>query len=282
VTYDPRNSLFFPEKRPFFLEGSESFSVPNQLIYTRRIADPHAAAKMSGKARSLDVGVLRAVDDESLSLTQEHRPGFNILRLRRALGAQSNLGIVYTDRIDGDDFNRVAGFDTRLLLGRYIVSAQLASSFTSVAGESSHWRPLWDFGLSRTGRDWGFNVTLEGTHPEFVAGSGFVSRTGIAHANISPRRTFFPQNSIFESISTSLILDGTWDYDRFRRGTEPNDMKLQTSTNFSLRGGWRATLFTWLESFMYPADLYAGFMLEQRDASGAVVDTVPYTGTHRL
>ena len=35
---DPRQALFFPEKRPFFLEGLEQFSVPHKLIYTRRIA----------------------------------------------------------------------------------------------------------------------------------------------------------------------------------------------------------------------------------------------------
>ncbi|HEX6134470.1 MAG TPA: DUF5916 domain-containing protein [Longimicrobiales bacterium] len=282
VTYDPRASLFFPEKRPFFLDGSENFDVPNRLIYTRRITAPVTAAKLNGKIGSLNVGVLSAVDDESLSATQAGHPVFNIVRLRRDLGAQSNAGIVYTDRVDGDDYNRVAGADTRLLLGRYILAAQLASSFTSRAGQTARWSPLFDFALTRTGRDWGFNVVVEGVHPEFVASSGFISRSGIAHANISPRRTFFPQNGIIETLSTSLILDGTWDYDRFRRGTEPNDMKLQTSTNLSLRGGWRATLFTWLESFMYPADLYSRFYIERHDGAGAVIDTAGYTGTHRL
>ncbi|HEX2212461.1 MAG TPA: DUF5916 domain-containing protein, partial [Mycobacterium sp.] len=282
VSYDPRSALFFPEKRPFFLDGSENFATPNQLIYTRAISSPEAAAKLNGKVGDLNVGVLSAVDDRSLSATGTDHPVFNIVRMRRDIGEQSNAGIVYTDRIEGDDYNRVAGVDTRLLLGRYVLNGQVATSFTSAAGETAHWRPLFDFSINRPGRDWGFNAVVEGIHPEFAAGSGFISRPGIAHANFVPRKSFYPQNSVIETFSTSLILDGTWDYDRFRRGTLPNDIKVNTNTTFVLRGGWRTTVYTWLESFMYPADLYRNYYIERQDDAGAVLDTVPYTGTHRL
>jgi hypothetical protein len=49
-----------------------------------------------------------------------------------------------------------------------------------------------------------------------------------------------------------------------------------------LSGGWRGSVFTFLESFRYPAALYANYFIERRDESGAVRDTIPYTGTHRL
>ncbi|HEX2166599.1 MAG TPA: DUF5916 domain-containing protein [Longimicrobiales bacterium] len=282
ISYDPRSSLYFPEKRPFFLDGSENFATPNQLIYTRAIRSPDAAAKLNGKVGDFNVGVLTAMDDRSLSADGRTHPLFNIVRMRRDLGEQSNAGIVYTDLIEGDDYNRVAGVDTRLMLGRYVLNGQVATSFTSAAGETAHWRPLFDFSLNRPGRGWGFNAVVEGIHPEFIAGSGFISRPGIAHVNFTPRKSFFPQNSIIETFSTSLILDGLWDYDRFRKGTVPNDIKVNTSTNFVLRGGWRTTFYTWLESFMYPADLYANYYIERQDDAGAVLDTVPYTGTHRL
>ncbi|CAN5773726.1 DUF5916 domain-containing protein [soil metagenome] len=283
VVYDPRAALFFPERRPFFLEGNENFAVPRQLIYTRRIAAPVAAAKLNGKTGGLNIGVLTAVDDKALSTTASDNPIHNLVRLRRDLGAQSNAGLVYTDFIDGDNYNRVAGVDTRLLVGgRYVLTGQLASSFTSTGGESRHWRPLFDFRLSRPGRDWGFTSVVEGVHPEFVAASGFIPRAGIARANITPRRSFFPENSKLETYSISLILDGTWDYDRFRRGTVPNDIKVNTNSNFAFRGGWNAQLYTWLESFMYPAGLYTNYFIERRDATGAPADTVPYVGTHRL
>lgn len=282
VSYDPRSALFFPEKRPFFIEGSENFATPNQLIYTRQITAPVAAAKLNGKVGDLNIGVLTAVDDELLSSSGRDNPLFNIVRLRRDLGAQSNAGLVYTDRVDGSNYNRVAGLDTRVLLGKFVFNGQVASSFTALEGTTSHWRPLFDFSLNRPGRDWGFNAVIEGVHPEFVASSGFISRTGIGHANLTPRKSFYPTNSIVEALSVQLILDGTWDYARFRRGTFPNDIKVNTSTSLSLRGGWHGSLYTWAESFMYPADLYRDYFIERHDAAGAVLDTVPYVGTHRL
>ena len=58
--YDPRRAVFFPEKRPFFLEGSEYFQAPNRLLYTRRIADPVAATKFTGKVGGTELAFLSA------------------------------------------------------------------------------------------------------------------------------------------------------------------------------------------------------------------------------
>ena len=282
VIFDPRQSISFPEKRPFFLEGAENFQVPNSLIYTRRIGAPEAAAKLAGKMGGFDVGLLSAVDQSATVGDVGHNPLYNLARLRRNVGAQSNMGFVYTDRVHGGDFNRVVGADTRLVGGRWVFSGQVASSFTEAGDVSSHGRPLFDFTLTRTGRESGFNLVVEGTHPEFIAGSGFISRTGIAHANFTPRRTFFPTGSVFESITFTPILDGTWDWDRFMDGMEPNDIKVNSNTTALLRGGWRTTLYTWSESFKYPQQLYTNYWIERRGESGEVLDTVPYVGTNRL
>jgi Domain of unknown function (DUF5916) len=282
VIYDPRQAISFPEKRPFFLEANENFQVPNSLIYTRRIVSPEAAAKVSGKVGGLNVGMLSAMDDETVA-GSDASPVYNLLRLRRDVGPQSNVGMVYTDRVHDGDYNRVLGLDTRLLLGsRYVLNGQVAGSFTRTDGASSFWRPLFDFSLARTGREAGFSLVVEGTHPDFIAGSGFLSRTGIAHAVFQPRRTWYPANSVFESITFSPIFDNTWEWDRFTKGTEPNDIKVNSSTTALLRGGWRAHVYTWTESFKYPAYLYTDYYIERRDETGAVADTVPYTGTDRL
>jgi hypothetical protein len=284
VVYDPRASIAFPEKRPFFLEASENFEVPNTLIHTRTIAAPVAAAKVSGKAGGLNVGLLSAVDDEAVSLSGADRPVFTIARLRRDLGAQSNAGFVFTDRTEGGSFNRVAGLDTRLLLGGFVFAGQLAGSSTRAqgGGTSTAARPLFDFALVKPGRARGLSITVEGVHPEFVTASGFIPRPGIARANITPRWSFFPKNSRIEALSFSAILDNTWEWDRFVNGTEPNDIKVQSRTSVNWRGGWQTSLFTFVESFKYPAFLYENFYIERRDGSGLPVDTVPYVGTDRL
>src|SRR5439155_23080151 len=91
VTLNQRFALFFPEKRPFFLEGLEQFDTPNRLIYTRQIVQPVAGAKLTGKAGGMNVAYLAAVDQTDAA-TDAH-PLFNLLRLRRDLGASSTLGV---------------------------------------------------------------------------------------------------------------------------------------------------------------------------------------------
>src|SRR5437879_8114148 len=115
LAFDPRQALFFPEKRPFFLEGSELFQVPQNLIYTRRIVQPVAAVKLTGTTFGTDIGLLSAVDQKFASVTGTDNPIFNILRAQRSLGRGSRVGLAYTDRIEGGDYNRVAEVDSRLV-----------------------------------------------------------------------------------------------------------------------------------------------------------------------
>src|SRR5205823_2633377 len=64
VTVNQRFEVFFPEKRPFFLENSDFFNTPIQLLFTRRIADPKFGARLTGKVGRYQIGMLFA-DDKS-------------------------------------------------------------------------------------------------------------------------------------------------------------------------------------------------------------------------
>ncbi|MGD8278376.1 MAG: DUF5916 domain-containing protein [Gemmatimonadota bacterium] len=277
LSYDPRQALYFPEKRPFFLEASENFNTPNSLIYTRRIAAPVAAAKFTGKVSGLDVGLLSAVDDDASSSTGDH-PVYNLLRLRRDIGTSSTAGIVYTDRVEGERTNRVAAADARLVFGGlYSVQLQGGASFTQVPGRTENWRPIFTLNAARRGRRFGLTTLLEGTHDEFRAASGFVTRPGIVHALIRPSLTRYGEpGALVESSTTSITLDGTWLYDRFMNGVPADDQKLHLGNSFTLRGGWRLSGTLLLESFKYPAELYRDYWIDTG------TDTVPYTGTDRI
>src|SRR5467141_2646502 len=72
VTVNERFAVFFPEKRPFFLEGLEQFDTPNALIYTPRISAPVDAAKLTGKIGGTGVAYIGAIDDNNLSATGDH------------------------------------------------------------------------------------------------------------------------------------------------------------------------------------------------------------------
>ena len=110
-TFDPRSALFFPEKRPFFLDGAEQFNTPNNLIYTRRIVAPEAAVKLTGKVvGDRRRGPFGASMTASTSLSAREHPVFNIVRLQHDLPRSSKVGMVYTDRIEGAEFEpRVRG-----------------------------------------------------------------------------------------------------------------------------------------------------------------------------
>ena len=57
-----RFALFFPERRPFFLEGADFFLTPMNVIFTRTVANPRAGAKVTGKEGPHAVGFFLTQD----------------------------------------------------------------------------------------------------------------------------------------------------------------------------------------------------------------------------
>ncbi|MEO8946691.1 MAG: DUF5916 domain-containing protein, partial [Gemmatimonadaceae bacterium] len=193
LSYDPRQALFYPERRPFFLDGIEQFTMPSNLIYTRQIVQPTAAGKLTGTIAGTNVALLTAADDPRTSVTGADHPLFAIGRVQRDLGNASRVGLVYTDREDGQDYNRVAGADTRLIFDKiYTVSAQLAGSETELAGKATA-GPLWNFAFDRNGRTFGLNYSIRAIDPEFQTQSGFISRNNIATIDLSHRLSYLGQ-----------------------------------------------------------------------------------------
>jgi hypothetical protein len=280
LVFDPRLALFFPEKRPFFLEGLEQFSSPNSLIYTRRIVQPVAAAKLTGKVSGFGIGFLSAVDDRAYSASGTDNPVYNIVRARRDLGGQSTLGLVYTDKIDGSNYNRVAAVDTRLVFGGvYTARAQIGESFSRTSGTTRD-APLWAWSLNRSGRQFGFTYTLGGIAPDFRAASGFVSRPGIASTTIDHSFTLYGRpGAALESWNGDILLYGRWNYDRLRAGLMPDDQQFHINSTWTVHG-WSLYGGVFLETFHYDSALYAGYALQH--AAGGVTDTLPFVGTARI
>jgi hypothetical protein len=281
VTFDPRSALFFAERRPFFLDGIEQFQTPRTLIYTRRIVEPKVAAKLTGRLSGTNVAWLTAVDDQSLSPDSNDYPVFNLLRVTRDLGSNSRLGLAYTDRIVGRDYNRVVDVDGRLVFRElYSASFQAAASRTRRDGRTTT-APLWDAKVERNGRTFGFTYQVAGIDPDFRTESGFISRGGIGRGVADHRYTVYGRpGSPVESFTGSVLLDGTWQYDRMVNGLSSQDRKLHLNTFTQFRGGWVVGAASLIETFGYDADLYRDYAIEV--PLGAGLDTVPYVGTPRL
>ncbi len=281
--FDPRNELFFSEKRPFFLDGIELFNTPNSLIYTRRIVQPMGAAKLTGKGFGTDIALLSAVDDPGVSATGDVHPVYNLLRLQRDVGAQSRVGVVYTDQVVGSDYNRVAGADARILFGEvYSVQLQLVGSRTRTGGITTT-APMWYTRFVRNGRTFGFRFTANASDPDFRARSGFFPRPGLSHVNFDPRVTVYGQpGSLVESVTGDVNLDGLYRYDQFATSEGMQEEKMHFNGNVRLRGGWNVGASMLVEAFGYPAEVYSDYRIELPRADASGVDTVPFVGSPRI
>ncbi|OLD16314.1 MAG: hypothetical protein AUJ01_10675 [Acidobacteria bacterium 13_1_40CM_3_65_5] len=278
LAFDPRQALFFSEKRPFFLEGSELFQVPQSLIYTRRIVQPVAAVKLTGNAGGTDIGFLSAVDQKFASASGADNPIFNILRAQRSLGHGSRIGMAYTDRIEGGNYNRVAEVDSRLVFKDiYGLNLQLAGSRTR-AGAVTTTAPLWLAQFTIQHRIWGLRSVFAGIADDFRSASGFIGRAGIVHSYVDPSYTTYGKpGALLQRFTGDIVVDGIWQYQNFIHGRRIQDQKLHFNGNAALRGGWNIGGGYFVESFGYDSALYASYRLEVPKAGGGL-DTIPFVG----
>lgn len=122
ITINSSFSASFPEKREFFLEGSDNFKGSRMnLVHTRQIAAPNYGLKFTGKQGQHNYGVLLADDEETYIILPgpqgdeevelETASKVAIGRYRMDVGAQSNIGVIFTQRQSDDYKNTVASID---------------------------------------------------------------------------------------------------------------------------------------------------------------------------
>ncbi|MGH9788787.1 MAG: DUF5916 domain-containing protein [Candidatus Acidiferrales bacterium] len=152
VTVNQRFEVFFPEKRPFFLENASYFRTPIDLVFTRRIADPQFGVRGTGKLGKWALGAF-VIDDESpgkLVPAKDPLHGkralFGILRVNRDIGRQSTLGFILTDREFEGVYNRIGGVD-----GRFKLDEKWTAGFQAVTSWTQCF-PVSDFAARTSGR----------------------------------------------------------------------------------------------------------------------------------
>ena len=237
VTANERFALFYPEKRPFFLEAIELFSTPNQLVYTRQIVDPIAGGKVTAKFGRTTLATLVAGDEAN-----DPTAAVSIARLRRDLGTNSLAGLTFTSREANGVFNRVVEADTRLVFGKiYFFGAQAGGSWTrDAAGASTLASPIWEAEVDRTGRSWGFNYKLTGIGEDFSAQSGFVPRNDIIQGHLFNRFSWYGgRGALVETFQVIISPSVIWGYSTFLQDAIEGTTGIDGST--TLRGGWKLT-----------------------------------------
>lgn len=140
------SSLFFDEKRSFFLENSDYFSSNFNLVYTRNIADPDYGAKLTSRTDKYSYGLFVTNDQQTTFIvpgnvsddiatldSKSHSAAFNY---RYNFSEQLTLGLVSTLRTANNYHNAVAGIDAKYRLNdSHTINAQLLYSNTEYPDE---------------------------------------------------------------------------------------------------------------------------------------------------
>ena len=208
IAVNRRFALFYPEKRPFFLEGADFFVTPMRAVYSRTVADPEWGAKLTGKAGANAIGAIVARDREtnllfpgpqgssSTTLDQPYTTG--IVRYRRDIGEASALGVLLTDR-EGDGYhNRVGGVDGYLRLSeRDTLRVQALRSDTryprAVAqafGQSEDAFTGWSTSViyDHNERNWNWWSSFLERSSRFRADSGFMPQVGYRSGEVGAEK----------------------------------------------------------------------------------------------
>ncbi|HYS53252.1 MAG TPA: DUF5916 domain-containing protein [Thermoanaerobaculia bacterium] len=217
ISTNERFAIFFPERRPFFLEGSELFNTTIQAVYTRTITSPRYGLRSTGKFGQNAYTVLVAEDRGggvvvlpsalgSDFANQEFSSKVVVGRLRHDFG-RSYASVLVTDReIGGGAHNRVFGPDFQWKNDHHTITGQLLLSDSrtpdrpELASEwngqqlRSHASDLW---YSFSSVKWDFFTEAKDFGDKFRADNGFIPQVGFKSNYAEVGRTIRPTTGFF-------------------------------------------------------------------------------------
>ena len=218
VTINQRFEVFFPEKRPFFIENSGFFRTPINLFFSRRIADPEFGGRLTGKFGRWAVGAL-ASDDRAPGkqvpagdpLAGDHAMA-GVLRVQREFGQQSSIGLLASSRDFGPSWNRVVALDTRLKLSpNWSLAGQVARSYDRQLNGPKREGPGYLASLAYGGRHFSYGSSYTDFSPDFRSQLGFVRRVDVRQMGHNATYFWQPGNRRLLSFGPSLSVGGNWD-----------------------------------------------------------------------
>ncbi len=214
-TVNQRYPVYFPELRPFFLENANYFATPISLLYTRRIIRPEFGARLTGKVKRTNLGLL-AIDDRQPAATVPtsdpaygNRAGFFVGRVSEDVGKNSTVGLIYTDEEFAAGWNRVGGADFNFRLsdkwttmGQFVVSStkgSRADSTASVFPAGYSAGPATDWQLYHNGHSWNLQNEIQDFSRGFVTTSGFIQTANIRSDHTHSTYQWYPRHSRVQS-----------------------------------------------------------------------------------
>lgn len=235
-----RFALRYPERRPFFQEGSENFRFEGSgmsegiqsIVNTRTIVNPNLAAKLTGKIGELNrISTIYARDElQPDSLYTDDVADVAILRYRRSLSKDNDsyVGLFGTSRLANDRFNLVSGIDSKIRINQQSdISGNYFRSFvrdsvdirTDSASVEENSYDTWAIGYSYGSRRLSISANIFNYDDGFVTDVGYARRLGIVRYNVFIRPSWYFDHPIIQRVdnwtSLSQMYDkptGLWEY----------------------------------------------------------------------
>ncbi len=215
VQANQRFPIFFPEKRPFFLEGIDIFNSQIAAVHTRTIIDPDFAVKLTGKVNRNTFGLLLASDNGPGDFSPEERltanPRFidknasiGILRLKHDIGKKDSfIGFLGTYRRFVDVYNELGGFDSRFRINKQttftaqaLVTRSRNRFFYPDQGQTLDRREngfIYATDYNMSGRHFGYDYSTVGRTRYYRADVGFNRRKNTNNHNLFVRYSSEPK-----------------------------------------------------------------------------------------
>ncbi len=224
VDINLRHSLYYPEKRPFFLEGREKFKIgatvasyvdPLQLVvHTRTIVNPIAGMKFTGNLDTRNsIAVLYAADDlgRLSDTTARQFAHFPVFRYKHNLKDDGFAGFLYTGREAGESGNRVVGTDAQIRINKSTLLEYhlLGSNQTDQLGSRNSYAA--GFYWHSETRNFDYAFTLKDIGKDFQVETGYLTRTGISQASGLVKKKFYTTSNVFRRFDLEAFSSASFD-----------------------------------------------------------------------
>jgi hypothetical protein len=225
-----RFSLFFPEKRPFFLENAGQFAIGNprevELFFSRRIGinrgtqfPIEGGGRLTGKiGSSTNIGLLR-MRTEGIEGTVPQND-FSVVRVNQELANRSAIGMMFVERDGdgsisgnpGDDINRTYAIDGRWGIGEYtVIRGWISQTETpGIDSDDTAGGVTWNF----NDENWALNAGYSEVGDNFNPEVGFLARRGFRKYTGGWRYRYRPENwGQLQELRPHMNYRGYWDFE---------------------------------------------------------------------
>ena len=216
VDFNQRYALYYPEKRPFFLEGREKYTLGGNpdgdplgaVVHTRMIVNPILGFKLDGKLAPRDtIASIYAMDEQPAGAADKYAH-FTIARYKHALAEDSYVGGFWTGRFEGSRYNIVAGGDGQIRLspssyfGYYALVSETSPGGAAAESEGHAAGLEYYYGT----RDWIVNASAQDLGKGFETETGYLTRNGLTRLKLGLMPLLYPKSKTFLRLTPILHL----------------------------------------------------------------------------